>query len=309
MEGEILLGIDQIFELVGEADRKMDAGDLDGALDIAYRIRNLGEHYYVSYIVSGLLINIGNAQASEQIVREGFELLRKDFETIIRHKELVPSAHYNLANGYSALSHFRKMKDPHAACFKETELDQAKFHYRKALEYEPRDTEFLVNLGNCFDEFGRVVDALECYDEALRCKPDHGMALGNKGLALSYYALVAGEHERTFLLEAYSLLSEALELGVLPESVSSFSKRLEEIREQFPDKSILDNPPEFAGCKIEAESRFEKFLSEFCFKNKLYLNTCNFCQKCDAAIGDTAAIRRMVMPRKEGERYPSASMH
>ena len=166
----------------------------------------------------------------------------------------------------------------------------------------------MVNLGNCFDESGRVVDALECYDEALKSKSDHGMALGNKGMALSYYALVAGEHEGTFMLEAYYLLSKALELGVPFESTGYFSKRLEEIREHFPDKDVLDSPPAFPGCKIKAESGFEKFLAEFCVKNRLYLNTCNFCQKCDAAIGDTAVIKKMAMPRKEGEEFPSAIM-
>jgi tetratricopeptide (TPR) repeat protein len=300
---------DQIFELSVQADKKMNTGDLYGALEIAYRIKNLGPHYYVSYVVSGLLINIGNAQANEKITREGLELLEKDFETIIRHRNLVPYAYYNRANGYDALSHFRRMRDPYATCFEKTELDEAKSHYRKALEYEPKNVEFLVNLGNCFDEIGRVIDALECYDEALKCKPDHGMALGNKGQALFYYAIVTGEHEKTFLLEAYSLLSKALKSEVTFESVSSFSKYLERIREHFPDKNILDNPPEFPGYKIEARSRFEKFLAEFCVRNRLYLNICNYCQKCDAAIGDTAVIRRMTMSRKEGEKYPFAVMN
>ena len=138
---------DKIYALAEQANRRMNAGDLNGALDIAYRIRDLGPHYYVSYIVSGLLINIGNAQANEQTIREGFELLRKDFETIIHHRELAASAHYNLANGYSALSHFRRMKDRYATCFKETELDQAKLHYRKALEYEPQKPSSWLILG------------------------------------------------------------------------------------------------------------------------------------------------------------------
>jgi hypothetical protein len=303
--GEILLDKDQIFELSDQAHKKMNTGDLDGALEIAYKIRDLRADYYASYTASGLLIDIGSIQRNEKRIREGLELLEKDFETIIYHKSLVSSAYYNRANGYLAISNLKMMEDHYAILFRESELDKAKCDYRKALEYEPTNAEVLVNLGNCFDEIGRVIDALECYNEALKYKPNHGMALGNKGMALFYYANVTGEHERTFLLEAYSLLSKALKSGVIPESVDSFSKYLKDIQERFLDKNILENPPEFPGYKIEAESKFEEFLAEFCVKNKLYLNICNYCQKCDAAIGDTATIKRLVMPKKEGEKYPS----
>jgi len=234
---ENLLSKDQIFELGVQANEKMNAGDLDGALEIARRIGNLGADYYVSYVVSGLLIDLGNIKANENIVREGLELLEKDFETIIRHKDLAPAAYYNRANGYYVLSHFRRMRDPYAGYFeKKTELDEAKFDYRKALEYNIQDAnrkaEIWVNLGNCFDEIGRVVEALECYDEALKYKPDHGMALGNKGMALFHYADVTGKHERTFLLEAYSILSKA-KSEVTTESVGTFSKYLKYIQELF----------------------------------------------------------------------------
>jgi len=290
------LDIDQLNELSKQAIQKRDADDFEAALNLAYRIRSLGPHYAVSYIVSGLLIDIGTALRNEEIVKEGVELLQKDFETIVHRDEYAPNAYYNFANGYYALFSFKKMRDPYFVCFKETELDQAKVYYRKALQYDPQDAMFtsqiLVNLGNCFDELGRVIDALECYEESLKWKPDHGMALGNKGLALLHYAVLAGEHQGTFLVEAYSLLSQTLKLGVPLEAISTFSKYSEYIRERFPDKQILDKPPEYPGYKIKARSKFERFLTEFCLKNRLYLNICNFCQKCDAAIGDTTVIKK-----------------
>jgi tetratricopeptide (TPR) repeat protein len=145
-------------------------------------------------------------------------------------------------------------------------------------------SEILTNLGNCYDIFGRVLDALECYEEALKHKPNHGMALGNKALAIKYYAALAGEHERTYLLDAFSILSQALHLGVNPEVFGKFSKHLDDIKRKFSDKKILDNPPKFPGCTIKARSKFERYLVEFCLKNGLYLNICNVCKKCDAAI-------------------------
>jgi len=156
---------EQILELHAQACKKMNAGDLDGALEIAYKISNLGTDYYVSYVVSMLLMDIGNIQRSEKLIREGLELLEKNFETIIHHKGLAPSAYYNRANGYNFLSNLKRIGDIYAACFKKkTELDEAKFFYRKALEHNIQDAsnkaEVWVNLGNCFDEIGRVVDAL-----------------------------------------------------------------------------------------------------------------------------------------------------
>lgn len=301
------MSIDQLNELRQQTIQKMDAGDFRGALNFAYKILSLGPHYIVSYTVSGFLIDIGAALGDEEIVKEGVKLLQKDFESIVHDERYAPSAYYNLANGYSALFNFKMMKDPYVGCFKKTELNKAKIYYREVLNYDLQDALFAsqtwVNLGNCFDHLGRVIDALECYEEALRRKPDHGMALGNKGQALFYYAVLAGEHERTFLLDAYSLLSQALELGVPPEAVGTFSKYREHIRGLFSDKRILDNPSKFPGYTIKTRSKIERFLIEFCLKEKLYLNICNFCQKCDAAIGDTAVIKEMLVPTDKGDRY------
>lgn len=301
------MNIERLYQLHQQATKKMDAGDFDDALSFAYKILRLGPDYHVSYAVSGLLIDIGFGLGNEQVVKEGVELLQKDFEAIVQHDEYAPTAYYNLANGYYALFRFKMMRNPFFACFKETELDQAKVYYSKAHEYDLQDamlkSQIWVNLGNCFDTLGRVVDALECYEKALEWKQDHGMALGNKGIALGYYAAVTGEHQRTFLVEAYSLLSQALNSGVPPETVSIFSKYLEDIREQFPDNQILDNPPKYPGYKIRARSKIERFLQEFCLTNKLYLNICNFCQRCDAAIGDTLVIKKMIVPTDKGDRY------
>lgn len=296
------MDIEKVNELRQLAIQKMDAGDFKGALKLAYKMKSLGSHYLVSYTVSGLLIDIGSPGAlqNEEIVKEGVELLRKDFETIVHDERYAPTAYYNLANGYYVIFNFKTMRDPYVACFKETELDQAKIYYRKALEYDFKDailmSQILVNLGNCFDHLGRVVEALECYREALKLKPDHGMALGNKGLALLHYAVLAGEHQGTFIAESYSLLSQALKIGVPPEAVSSFSKYLEDIGEHFPDKQILDSSPKYPGYTIKAKSKFERFLVQFCLENRLYLNICNFCQRCEAAIGDTAVIKKMIVP-------------
>jgi len=293
------------------AIQKMDKCDFNGALNIAHQIQSLGPHWLISFVASGLLVDVGHALKNEKIVREGIEFLLKDIEVIVRHEKYAQPAYYNLANAYSALFDFKKMKNSCVACFRKTELEQAKIYYRTALEYGVKDNELmariLVNLGNCFDNLGRVIDALECYDKSLELKPDHGMALGNKGQALLHYAVLCGEHQGTFVIEAYSLLSQALKSGVPPEAASLFLQYLERIRRTYPGEQFLENPPKYPGYRIKARSRFERFLVDFCLRNKLYLNICNFCQKCDAAVGDKAVIKQMFVPLNKDSYFASSA--
>jgi tetratricopeptide (TPR) repeat protein len=289
----------QLGELHQQAIKHMDSGDYKASLDTARKIQNLGSHYFVSYIASGLLIDIGVGLNDQKIIMEGVELLQKDLRKITRSEKYASTANYNLANGFYALFAFRKNKDHFALCFKESEIDKAKFYFRESLKHNIQNPTFkskiYVNLGNCYDELGRVVEALECFDEALKWNPDHGMALGNKGQALLNYAALSGEHQGTLIIEAYGLLSKALKLGVTPEAEKVFAQYQKHIRDHFPDKQTLEEPPKYPGYKIKTKSKIEKFLIEFCLEHKLYLNVCNFCQKCAAAIGDTIVIKRMLV--------------
>lgn len=294
------MDLNQLQSLREKAIHKMDLGDFESALTHAYEILDLGPHFFVSYTVSGLLIDVGRCLNDEAVVNQGIDLLQNDLKTILQHAEIVPSTYYNLANGYCVLSQFKLMNDQSFSFFKETELNKAKFYFRKALEFDLKDNLFksqvLVNLGNCYEAFGRVFDALECYEKALKYAPDHGMALGNKGLAIEYYSELAGEHQKTYLLEAHSLLSKALKAGVDPETVNNFSQHIECIEKIVSDKRLFDNPPVFPGYTIKARSKFEKYLIKFCLEHGLYLNTCSVCNKCDAAIGDTVVIKEMLVP-------------
>lgn len=142
---------------------------------------------------------------------------------------------------------------------------------------------------------GRAVEAQDCYTEALKLNPEHGMALGNKGQGLFFYAALSGEHQGTILKEAYTLLSQAIGKKITPEAHTTFLDYMRRIRLQVKDKQFFDESFDgFPGYKIQAESEFDEFLIRFCLEHKLYLNICNFCQRCDAAIGDTAIIQKMI---------------
>lgn len=287
-------------KLYKQAVEEVNTGNFKEALNLANQIIRIeGENSNTASLTGALYIDIGPALQEIGIVEKGISLIEKFIDSIISNPINIPYVYYNLANGYAALFDFRRKKEPHYGLFENTELDTAKDYYLKALKNKPRENGLLsqiyVNLGNCLNKKGRVVDALECYEKALKYKCDHSMAIGNKGVALAYYSKISGEHQITFLIEAYSLISQALKLGVLPESVGYFEKQLKYIERLFPDKKVLKNPPKYPGYTIKADSNFEKFLINFCLKNKIYLNICNFCQKCDAAIGDTIFIKKMTV--------------
>lgn len=292
----------ELNKLLKVAQAQLDRGNYTNVLKIVNQIRASNiPHHIIAYFASRLLIDVGSALGDLTILQEGKTLLENDFGKIVGVKGLAPTAHYNLANAYLGIFNLYFRKNQSVLFFnKTTPLDEAKVHLRKALEYKTKDrfsAQIFVNLGNCYDYLGRVVEALECYDKALVLEPNFGMALGNKGKALVYYSDLCGEHQHTLILEAYSLL-KATKLGVTPEAAISFSDSIKLIERRFQSLPV-NNPPKYPGFSIKGKSKFEQYQINFCLQNKVYLNVCNFCKKCNAAIGDTVTIKNMIVPAKD----------
>ena len=129
-------GVDRnkLNELFGLAEQRIEESRYDEALGLARQIQSVGPHYYVSYILSGLLINIGSGFNRMEIMEEGRQLLQKDFGAISEHIELAPTANYNLANANLFIFELEMTKNPLLVLFSETKLDSAKFHYQKAFD-------------------------------------------------------------------------------------------------------------------------------------------------------------------------------
>ncbi|MEI9803514.1 MAG: LA2681 family HEPN domain-containing protein [Pseudolabrys sp.] len=100
-----------------------------------------------------------------------------------------------------------------------------------------RQAEVLTNLANQLNTLGRFVEALNYWTRALVVRQNFGMALGNRGLALSIYAraLFDNGHKRIFLLFSHHDLSAALSESAYYESEqdapakNAFRQRKEEI--------------------------------------------------------------------------------
>lgn len=283
----------QINEMYIEANQKYLAREYETAKQIAYKIKSIGS-INASIFASCIFIDVGNATINEKTIQDGIDLLES-----LEKNHIIPSLNYNLGNGYYSL-YLLKYDEKHPYnYFKMTELDKAQLNFRKALNLEST-AETLINLANCFDHSGRVLDAIEYYDKALDISPHHPMALGNKGLAFYNYSRLTGE-TGTYLVEAHRLISKALEIGVYPQDQESFLKTIQVIESLFPDKKIFSKHLKNKKCEIKGESKLEEDYIQFCLDNKLYLNICNYCQKCTNAIGDPIVIKNLIAPIEQFE--------
>lgn len=279
------------------AANEINTGNYQKALEFTYEIKNnFAPDPNVSLVVGGLLIEIGRFLRDKNITSEGIDLISKDLDAIVNIQKNPSITYYLLSNGYYDLFHFKWDENPFFNCFKKTELDETKINLRNALKYDTSNPEIFINLGNCYDHLGRTVEALECYEKALELEANEPMAFGNKGIALCKYSFLLGKRFKTILIDAHYFISTALDLGVVPGSEESFKWWLTWIEKHFEDKNVFKNPPNFPGYKIESQFELDKYIKEFIIEEKLYLNVCSFCQKCDASIGDTIIIEEMKVP-------------
>ena len=274
------------------------------ALKLAAEMEALPYEPRKEILLGGVWINSGSALGDEQIIQRGIGLLEdhvQEYESEDRGREDKLVFFYYLGNGYSETAAIKRRADKQYGFFQQKKSD---FHlaaecYRKALDYDSHDfvtTQVCVNLGNSMDHQGRCLEALDYYEKALTILPDFGMALGNKGLGLKYYARISGKRQVLVLSEAHHFLDLALQSKTTPPYARDrFLKAKEEIERALGDKLI--KPPFSAKYKNPGKSQIEKDYLDFGLRHGLYLNVCNFCsQRCNKAIEDNFTLETMVVP-------------
>lgn len=97
---------------------------------------------------------------------------------------------------------------------KRSHLHEARRLFKIVAQHKETDTELrlkaLTDCGNSFDIMGRYLDALDCYERALKLDSSFGMAAGNRGITFLNVASLMGAHESHVLLEAASDLDIAI---------------------------------------------------------------------------------------------------
>jgi len=297
----------------------INCGEYQKAL---YRFRDLEtnnpKNNTIKFNKVGFLIDIGFGLKNSKIVKEGIvtgEKLLKDSS----YKNQKTNLYYNCANGYVSFYHLEYDRERDAKQIVDNKnLQNAKRNFREAIkEANHFDSNFRsqlwTNYGNCLDSLGRGVEALYAYDEALKINPGFQMALGNKAMAMRFFADISGAYREAVYIKSYQMLISVLKNKDLVKfggiaAKKNFEYETKQIEGRFKDKSLLSKNLEHPQYDISRATSFEKFYIEFCSKHKLFLNFHIHENECEASIVDPIFIR-MVTPIDDNETFYNLAKH
>lgn len=311
MMTEIMLA--SIFEQAQQIYQLYDNGEIEAAktktLEVEAKRSTFTtdqERVICGGYIAPCLVDIGHAVKDKNMVQRGTDYFREWSEKAADPNELS-SAYYNLANGHFTLWKFDAEKlikdaidhDNHrlARHFYREAINHLKpHHFEKGLACE-----LWTNYGNALDVIGRTAEAISAYDVALRVNPNMGMALGNKGVAITYLAPLMYGHTHLFYLEALALLEKSLAQNVTQEARAGFSRKLEHLKE-FLEKHGEMKPEKISG--IAPSSDFHKFLCDFSARHGLYLNPVSFLSAHDQTFfGDPMFISTMFAKIEDDNKF------
>jgi tetratricopeptide (TPR) repeat protein len=163
------------------------------------------------------------------------------------------------------------------------ELEKAIIHYRSALNMfndHPEDLhshmacQLLTNFSNQLSHIGRIVEAIDYWNQAEKIDTDFRMAIGNRGVGLINYAreLYDVGPQAVFSLQAIRDLTKTLEKPEeLPNGAEQyFQEHLDFIKSFVNAKIKIDMNKGSLG-RSKAESQYRKW----CLQNCLFLNPLN----------------------------------
>ncbi len=217
---------------------------------------------------------------------------------------------YFTSNAWADLLELRTKGTDKRFDWNQEESERQVFHLRRAYankafegSEQMRQCQILTNLGNSLSHIGRFVEAVEYWDRALAIDPDFGMAVGNRGHGLTYYASALYDDGHQFLLlkQARSALSRALSLALEPGAQPRFEKRLAEIDRSLGTKGLAAtvDMDVFSLGRSKAESGYRRW----CLQNRLFLNPLNDLGVHSIAATDVLSTPSIVTPLDHGCGY------
>ena len=169
------------------SSRLLDEGKYKEALSLA-------ESIATPAFKAAIFVDGGFALGKSGKVREGTGIFEKISSSDESEQGFTKcSLLYNAANGRSSIYKLRRIRRNSTVPTNDDDLRAAKKLYREALHALGTDkgslaSQVLVNYGNCLSQFGRFIEAIECYQKAIEADPTNGMAAGNLAIELEHAA-------------------------------------------------------------------------------------------------------------------------
>ena len=210
---------------------------------------------------------------------------------------------YYLGTGYSELAnHALKDKSKGSNISGVEYRRKALYYFRKAISLidltdDTKNLYHLIytNYANSLDACGRVIEALRIYRKAICLSENFGMAVGNYGRALNFYANMVNDsgHYKELHCYAYQALKRALETQDL--NMHLYAKQFFEgmVRdyESTTPSEILSAPIVFE--QYDFGGNEETAYRKWCLEKHLFLTPLNDVIECESAFAhDPLTITR-----------------
>jgi tetratricopeptide (TPR) repeat protein len=236
-----------------------------------------------SALRAGILIDAGFALEDMPAVRKG---IRAAGDAVAAAQTSKPpyslaSLWYNLANGYYSLFSLRRRRSKRPLVPpNDDDVRNAKRAYRQAITHLGKEdnsfrSQVWANFGNCLSQFGRGIEAIECYSTALTYEPSNGMASGNLGEELVHVAAITGTYRHDYMLAARASLVDALGPQMhlrygSQAATDHFATVLKQVDEFFAyhERGVRRTRPAPPPSRKKTTLRYVRF----CQENSLFLN-------------------------------------
>ena len=210
---------------------------------------------------------------------------------------------YYLGTGYSELANHTIKNESQASDISGDEYRRkALYYFRKAISLIDLtdDTKTLyhliyTNYANSLDACGRVIEALRIYRKAICLSENFGMAVGNYGRALNFYANMVNDsgHYKELHCYAYQAIKKALSSNDpnMYTAAKRFFEGMISTYESTTESDLLAAPIVFKQYDLgKAEERSYR---SWCLEKHLFLTPLNDVIECESAFAhDPLTITR-----------------
>jgi|GEM_PF-1503535 tetratricopeptide (TPR) repeat protein len=204
---------------------------------------------------------------------------------------------YNLGNAFqklaiSDLSMNKKKLNPEII----KNLENAKNHFEESLKLDDNQPEIWINLGNTYNNLGRYLEGIECYDNVIARNPTHYNAWAARGTCSWHLSTFVTNEQDKKLLMHHAMTFLKLEYFLNPNNPTNPS--LKKIADDYFTKNKLEFNPEPILQQLtprkkrvlgknfnyykESSENFQEFYQIFCEEHGLFLNVHFDCQECSS---------------------------
>jgi tetratricopeptide (TPR) repeat protein len=296
------------LQTLKEAEQYYLQSNFEMSLKIVNDILNLNKKdIKARHLKASILLETWNRDGTkmDQILQS-----KSYFEQLIIDDEKNKHVYlYELGNYYNELANF-KMIDSQGKLNQEiiNNLEKSKQYYLDSLKLNDNYPQVWINMGNDLDYLGRHLEAMECYDRAIKLDQKHPNSWGNLGLVFLNITPKADNEANKILLYLHAMEYLKVELTLHPdfqikESLKeAVNKYFSKIQRQFSlEKVMKERLPMISHGSFDRfnlysnpKQDFKTFYKEFCKNEKLFLNFHFDCRDCGRNTFDLLRFKIIV---------------